>query len=262
MPRFETLMPIRTKGSGPALFCVHGQPLRMAQRLKKDRPLYGLSHVYHSDFLAETPESIEGLARTYLAEVRQVQPVGPYYFCGFSAGGMIAYEMAKQLLEAGESVGNMTLVEPTVGYQKRSLSGWVAGSTVSSGNTLTALLTLLKKLPKAIWTRSKYWYRKFKTAVYFKLGKPLPEDLRWLGYLKSLGPAMNKYSYEPINCGATILYGSTEDDYAQAIADYWDEMLAEGVQLEIFADVHEHVDFMIDPALTRTVELIERTHTH
>ena len=81
-------MPIRTKGSGPPLFCVHGQPLKVAQRLNANRPIYGLSHVYHSSFLDETPESIEQLAGQYLSEVRQVQPHGPYHFCGFSAGGL------------------------------------------------------------------------------------------------------------------------------------------------------------------------------
>ena len=260
MPRFKTLMPIRTKGSGPALFCVHGQPLRMAQRMKSGRPLYGLSHVYHSDFLDENPESIELLASTYLDEIRQVQAQGPYYFCGFSAGGMIAYEMARQLLAAGESIGNMTLVEPTVGYKRRTISGFVESTTEGSRSVFTSAAKLLARLPKAIVARTRYHYRKLKAAAYFKLGKPLPEDLRWLGYLKSLGPAMNNYSYAPVNCSATILYGNTPDDYALEIEQYWESMLLEGVTLEIFSDVHEHTDFMIDPALTRTVELIERTH--
>jgi thioesterase domain-containing protein len=110
MPRYKTLMPIRTKGAKLPLFCVHGQPLRMAQNLPPDQPIYGLSHVYHSDFIDETPESMEDIAASYLAEIRQVQPEGPYHFLGFSAGGLISYEMAKQLLAAGETLGNLTLV--------------------------------------------------------------------------------------------------------------------------------------------------------
>ena len=104
-------MPIRTKGDGAPIFFVHGEPLRMAQRMQPDRPIYGLSHVYHSDFVSETPESIEILAATYLKEIRQVQPEGPYHFCGFSAGGMIAFEMAKQLIAAGQEVKQLTLIE-------------------------------------------------------------------------------------------------------------------------------------------------------
>ena len=114
MSQFTTLMPIRTRGDGPALFCVHGEPLRVAQRIRADRPVYGLSHIYHSDFLAEPPASIEDLAATYLAEVRQVQANGPYHICGFSAGGMIAFEMAQQLIAAGEELADLTLVEPTM----------------------------------------------------------------------------------------------------------------------------------------------------
>jgi thioesterase domain-containing protein len=86
----------------------------MAQNLPADQPIYGLSHVYHSDFLDESPESIEHISATYLSEIRQVQPTGPYHFLGFSAGGLISFEMARQLLAVGETIGNLTLVEPTV----------------------------------------------------------------------------------------------------------------------------------------------------
>jgi len=49
-------------------------------------------------------ESFEDAAADYLAEVLQVQPQGPYLLGGFSGGGLIAYEMARQLLERGEKV--------------------------------------------------------------------------------------------------------------------------------------------------------------
>jgi len=109
---FETLMPIRTKGDLPPIFFVHGEPLRMAQRMQPNRPIYGLSHAYHAEF-TQRPESIEKLAAKYLSEVKMVQPEGPYHLCGFSAGGMIAFEMAKQIKANGEQVADLTLIEPT-----------------------------------------------------------------------------------------------------------------------------------------------------
>ena len=258
MPQFKTLMPIRTKGSGAPLFCVHGQPLRMAQQMSKGRPIYGLSHVYNSDFNDETPESIEELAATYLSEMRLVQPVGPYYMCGFSAGALIAFEIARQLLAVGERIGNLTLVEPTfydlsvVGESKLTILKERSDSYISF------LIDLLKLLPKSLRARSYNFGRGLVVKAYFILGRPLPENLRWLGYLKSLGPAMRRYSYKPIKCGAVLLYGDMSEETRGQWHALWNDLLTKGAQVEVFPDVKNHKEFMVEPALGRTVALIER----
>ncbi len=253
-------MPVRTKGSGPPLFCVHGQPLRMAQRMNPDRPVYGLSHVYHSDFHDENPESIESLAATYLSEVRQVQPRGPYYLCGFSAGGCVAYEMARQLLKAGETIGNMTLVEPTVYFKSMAGKGKLAMIREGSESRLSFFLELLRRFPRSLKSRIHYMFRSFVVKIYFLLKRPLPESLRWIGYLKSLGPAMSRYTYRPLDCKATFLYGNKFEASYDICCEFWHELILQGATVEIFPEVNKHVDFMVDPALARTVQLIERTH--
>ena len=201
-------MPIRTKGSLPPLFCVHGQPLKVAQKIRSHRPVYGLSHVYHSDFVDETPESIEELAGQYLSEVRQVQPKGPYYFCGFSAGGLIAYEMARQLTAAGEKIGNLLLVEPTVMSDSYKWSARALDSVAGTRGLDQILNLIFVRAPKSLASRTRNFARAMTAKFYLAIGKPLPEDLRWLGYLTSLGPAMHKYEYMPINCSG-IVYTET-----------------------------------------------------
>lgn len=64
--------------------------------------------------LADT--SVEAMAARYLAEVRQIQPEGKYHLGGLCAGGVIAFEMARQLAQAGASVGLVAIMdamEPT-----------------------------------------------------------------------------------------------------------------------------------------------------
>ena len=52
----------------------------------------------------ETPfTSVPEMARHYIAEIRTVRPHGPYVVLGICTGGLIAYEMAQQLLEQGET---------------------------------------------------------------------------------------------------------------------------------------------------------------
>jgi thioesterase domain-containing protein len=258
MPRYQTLMPIRTKGSAAPLFCVHGEPLKMAQRINPNRPIYGLSHVYHSDFLEETPESIEELAAQYLGEVRQVQPVGPYHFCGFSAGGLIAIEMAGQLLRAGEKVGALVLVEPTVMNRNITWASKVAGTLDASEGMLENIKQLLIRAPTSIRVRTRNGLRKLVAKMCFLFGRPLPQDLRWIGYLESLGPAIRKYEYKPLGCHATLLYQQMDEEYTALAKEYWGALFLQGITVEIFANAQRHQDFMLEPSLSQTAELIDR----
>ncbi len=59
------------------------------------------------DFNVSIPE----MASLYLAEIRRRQPHGPYSFLGYSVGGRIAYEAARQLVVAGEAVERLYLVD-------------------------------------------------------------------------------------------------------------------------------------------------------
>src|SRR5262249_52484956 len=66
------------------------------------------------------------MARDYIAELRTVQATGPYLLGGFSGGGITAYEMARQLMAAGETIALLVLLDtplprnPTLG----SLDRW------------------------------------------------------------------------------------------------------------------------------------------
>ncbi|HRO13687.1 MAG TPA: SDR family NAD(P)-dependent oxidoreductase [Paracoccus sp. (in: a-proteobacteria)] len=104
------------EGSGLPFFVVAGMfgnvmNLRaLAQRIGRDRRVYGLQA--RGLFGGDSPhEDFAEAARDYLAEIRQVQPRGPWLLGGFSGGGLIALEMARQLAEAGETVGQLILLD-------------------------------------------------------------------------------------------------------------------------------------------------------
>ena len=82
----------------------------LAHLLGADRPFYGLQA--RGLYGGEAPhDSIEDAARDYIAEMRQVQPEGPYMVGGFSGGGITAYEIARQLEVAGEEVALCVLLD-------------------------------------------------------------------------------------------------------------------------------------------------------
>jgi acyl transferase domain-containing protein/thioesterase domain-containing protein len=82
----------------------------LAHLLGEERPFYALqARGLYGDL--EPHETFEEMARDYIAEIRMVQPQGPYLLGGFSGGGIVAYEMARQLLEAGESVALVVMLD-------------------------------------------------------------------------------------------------------------------------------------------------------
>lgn len=82
----------------------------LAQELGSDRPVYGLQArgLIGSD---DPHNNIAEAARDYLAEVKQIQPKGPYLLGGFSGGGITAYEMAQQLHDLGEETAALILLD-------------------------------------------------------------------------------------------------------------------------------------------------------
>jgi len=52
------------------------------------------------------------MAAHYIQALRTVQPEGPYLLGGFCNGGLVAYEMARQLQAEGQSIESLILIEP------------------------------------------------------------------------------------------------------------------------------------------------------
>ena len=113
---FDTLLHMRPNGAKPPLFCVHpGIGLSwcysgLLPHLDTDRPVYGLQlpHVAGEETALD---SICELAGRYVAEIRAVQPEGPYHLLGWSLGGLIAHEMAVQLRESGAEVALLSMLD-------------------------------------------------------------------------------------------------------------------------------------------------------
>ncbi len=115
-------------GTGTPFFCVKGAGDvggsydTFAGALSESQSFYGFPSL---DFDDNSPATIEDLARRCIGEMKTVRPEGPYYIGGYSFGGIVAYEIARQLLEAGESVPLVAMLDsaaPDHSHVKRSLS--------------------------------------------------------------------------------------------------------------------------------------------
>jgi amino acid adenylation domain-containing protein len=110
------LVPLQTFGARPPLFMVHpagGHVVcyrGMAVLLAPDQPVYGLQPRGLED--GEEPiDALPAMAAHYLEAVRRFRPRGPYRLGGWSFGGVVAWEMARQLRAAGEEVDLLAMLD-------------------------------------------------------------------------------------------------------------------------------------------------------
>ncbi|KUI58481.1 Conidial yellow pigment biosynthesis polyketide synthase [Cytospora mali] len=83
----------------------------------------------------KTPEEfhcgVYGMASKFIDEMKRRQPVGPYSLAGWSAGGVISYEIVVQLTQAGERVENLIIIDApcpvTIEPLPAGLHAWFAG---------------------------------------------------------------------------------------------------------------------------------------
>ncbi|WP_047546321.1 non-ribosomal peptide synthetase [Psychroserpens sp. Hel_I_66] len=106
---WDSLVPLKPEGSKPPLYIVHGANHHvlifneLAQQLDKEQPVYGLQS-RGLNGLTEPHDSIHEMAADYIEEILASNPEGPYALAGFSYGGIVAYEMARQLKAKGKEV--------------------------------------------------------------------------------------------------------------------------------------------------------------
>ncbi|WP_338784975.1 type I polyketide synthase [Streptomyces sp. DG1A-41] len=111
LPREDTpLRPLRATGSRPPLFLVHaaGGPATvyraLTERLGQDRPVYGLERI-------EEARTVAQKARRYAEAIAAAHPHGPCLLGGWSFGGFVAQETARQLTAAGRDVPLVVLID-------------------------------------------------------------------------------------------------------------------------------------------------------
>ncbi|MFJ2703709.1 amino acid adenylation domain-containing protein [Streptomyces sp. NPDC087428] len=111
-----TLLPLRTTGGRPPLFCIHPAGglawcyAGLLPHLDPGQPVYGLQ-TPNLDGAEPFPDSLEAMAAVYVRELRAVQPAGPYHLMGWSFGGNVVQEVAVQLQEAGERVALLGILD-------------------------------------------------------------------------------------------------------------------------------------------------------
>ncbi|WP_273796460.1 non-ribosomal peptide synthetase DhbF [Bacillus sp. AGSP2] len=112
----DVLLPLRTSGDKPPLFCVHPAGglswcyAGLMTNIGTDYPIYGLQ-ARGIGQREELPKTLDDMAADYIKQIRTVQPKGPYHLLGWSLGGNVVQAMATQLQNQGEEVSLLVMLD-------------------------------------------------------------------------------------------------------------------------------------------------------
>ncbi len=184
------LVEVQPRGSKPPFFFLHGDLrgggfycLNLARCLGEEQPLYALSP--HGLSGSAVPQTIEAMAASYIEMVRAVRPEGPYFLGGMCNGGVVAFEMARQLERQGSRVSLVVLVAAAArtALPRKLLHGLLARVGDWLGLAPEQRLSLFLKFRS--WGHGvrgvyRYCFHRSKIGAGFARGRPPPaaEGLR------------------------------------------------------------------------------------
>jgi len=112
------LVTVQAKGSRPPLFFLHGDWAgggfycgRLSQQLGEDQPFYVLPPYRLGK---QNGLTLEEMAAYHIAAMREHTPHGPYLLGGYCIGAIVAMEVARQLVEKGEKISHLLLIDPAL----------------------------------------------------------------------------------------------------------------------------------------------------
>jgi thioesterase domain-containing protein len=232
--RFSFLVPIQRHGRRPRLFCVHGAGgnvlnlSSIARHLGSDQPFVGLQ-AQGTDGIRKPLASVDAMATEYIKQVRGTQPHGPYYLSGYCGGGIIAFEMARMLRDAGEQVALLTLIDcyrpGSVQFGPR-LRRWTR-KTVAGG--LKYLRTAMPAKIRRDWHAESTW---LKVALYRLRRAAVPYELRDAWLTRAFLRAAARYQPGVYRGRLTLLRAIEMDPVLLAVGPDmgWAGLASEGVR--------------------------------
>jgi thioesterase domain-containing protein len=273
----SSLVPIRPSGSKPPLFCIHGgggHVLRfraMAARLDPDQPFYGLRSPEVDGAVKKV--TVEELAAGYIRDIRSLQSHGPYNLSGASFGGLVAYEMATQLVAQGEQVGVVALFDTGNPAYYRNLSfsrsmkfraSYLLERVESYGKRLLNGETwqLARDLGHSLYTRGSGFAWNVFQKLYSVRQRPMPGALR--DNVMMFSSVAQAYTPKPYPGRLTLFRAAGRTaEYGSDAALGWEEVVRGEIQ--IITVPGDHMTILEEPHVWNLVEhlsaCLEETRT-
>jgi acyl transferase domain-containing protein/thioesterase domain-containing protein len=253
---WPSLVPIQPNGARVPLFCIHaigGDVLfyeQLARALGPDQPFYAFQSPFVSQPIAET--SLEEMAAVYVRDLQNFLPSGPFLLGGASFGGLVAFEMARQLTAQGRRPESLVLFDTVVpgSEQRLSTTGKVSRLWRRFSNEGAQYLAR-KAGEKSHYWRSKL-YRRFQaleSACYQMTRRDLPPSLRYFQVEEAHWRALGRYTFKPFPGKITLM--RAVDRGPEALGKLEDPSLGWMPLAESGVEIHDvptaHMSMLFEP---------------
>lgn len=159
---WDSLVPIKPTGTKIPIYIVHGAGLNvllfntLAKHMDADQPVYGLQ-AKGLNGVDEPLSKMEDIAAHYVSAIMTQNPTGPYALAGYSFGGIIAYEMARQFEALNKEVRLLGMFD-TYAYRTPYYDAWMTKNLKRGlyfGRKIWHAITFKDGFMKTITTRAK-----------------------------------------------------------------------------------------------------------
>jgi thioesterase domain-containing protein len=237
------------------LFCVHGAGGNVlnfkviSDRLGAQQPFYGLQ-AQGVDGRLQPLKSIEAMAAQYVEAIRSVDARGPYQLAGYSAGGVIALEMAHILRQGGAQVQLLAMIDTLAPVAARTpIPAWKKLWLLRHW-TLQFALDRPARRRKGRLAAAEY------AAALQRLanGEPLPAEMLEHHLFDNFVQAQARYTPQPYD-GDVVLFkaGQAETQYLAAGPALGWEQHVRG-RIRVVEVPGSHFSMMSEPGVSQVVE--------
>ncbi|MDF5734350.1 MULTISPECIES: non-ribosomal peptide synthetase [unclassified Nostoc] len=264
---WSSLVEIQPNGSKPPFFCIHGLGgevlcfRELALHLGSEQPFYGLQP-QGLDGKQPFHTRVEDMATHYIQEIQTLQPNGPYFLGGYSFGGVVAFEMARQLQEQGEQVGILVMLDSC----RRGYS-WRASFLK---RLFLHLNNIVQQGPSYLWQKAMKWsyWRKqhFQNRYnrYVEQVLDFPVTDKHLKIIDANTQAISQYLFSPY-LGQLILLRTEDKNRDEAIGTEYDPQFGWGELVPFGLDIHylpgSHLDLLKEPNVQVLAEILRNCLT-
>lgn len=260
----ESLVLLKDGETKPPLFLVHdgdGETmlyLTLARRLNPEHPVYGIQP-YSRDGYPILHTRIAEMAAYYIEKIRTIQPEGPYLLGGMCAGGILAFEIARQLQIQGQKVALVALIDAADVQALQHINRIASQRLTRFSEALSqnqqlrpqeSLFYSLNKVKEKLinliayetWTKIQNIWDKFNMMLlrhYLDKNLPLPQFLQNISVRTAYLFAEREYTPEGLYQGEVVLFRATEGEgndepYVNIYSDSlfgWGKRVTQGVKV-------------------------------